>query len=47
MRKRFYNAIKGNRLYPLVVSLLLFTNFAFSQEKTATIKGRLPMNRNH
>jgi TonB-linked SusC/RagA family outer membrane protein len=38
MRKQFY---KARRLCSLVLALFLFTKFAFSQEKTSLIKGKV------
>lgn len=41
MRKQFYKACHSYKLCSLVLTLFLFTNFAFSQEKTSVIKGKI------
>ncbi len=41
MKKHFYKARYSCKLCSLVLVLLFFTNFAFSQEKTGVIKGKI------
>jgi TonB-linked SusC/RagA family outer membrane protein len=41
MRKNFYKMWSGFQPYSLILTLLLFANFAFSQDKTGIIKGKI------